>query len=147
MIFKTFDSDNGFLSKIGVLNKSFAEIGKAFGDAINLSIEGIFDDTIGDQGFFKNLKNNLTTQVDKVSDLYSKLFITKNDVKPFKITDFSVYEKDSSNILKKLLLQIRIKKDLSFVMINPLNSKIFNINSFHYIINSKSVHKNIYKCT
>ena len=28
------------------------------------------------------------------------------------------------HILKKLLLQIRIKKDLSFVMINPLNSKI-----------------------
>lgn len=103
MIFKTFDGNNGFLSKIGVLNKSFAEIGKAFGNAINLSIEGIFDDTIGDQGFFKNLKNNLTTQVDKVSDLYSKLFITKNDVKPFKITDFSVYEKDSSNILEKLL--------------------------------------------
>lgn len=103
MIFKTFDGNNGFLSKIGVLNKSFAEIGKAFGNAINLSIEGIFDDTIGDQGFFKNLKNNLTTQVDKVSDLYSKLFITKNDVKPFKFTDFSVYEKDSSNILEKLL--------------------------------------------
>ena len=29
--------------------------------------------------------------------------------------------------LKKLLLQVRIKKDLSFVVINPLNSKIFNI--------------------
>ena len=31
------------------------------------------------------------------------------------------------NYLKKLLLQVRIKKDLSFVVINPLNSKIFNI--------------------
>ena len=29
--------------------------------------------------------------------------------------------------LKKILLQVRIKKDLSFVVINPLNSKIFNI--------------------
>ena len=56
-------------------------------------------------------------------------------------------EEYNMNYLKKLLLQVRIKKDLSFVMINPLNSKIFNINSFHYIINSKSVHKNIYKCT
>ena len=104
MIFKTFDSDNGFLSKIGVFNKSFAEIGKAFRNAFNLSINGIFDDTLNDQGFFKNLKSNLTTQVNEVSDLYSKLFVTKNDIEPFKITDFSVYEKDAQSILDKLLI-------------------------------------------
>lgn len=38
MIFKTFDGNNGFLSKIGVLNKSFAEIGKACGKAFNTSV-------------------------------------------------------------------------------------------------------------
>ena len=101
-IFKTFDGDKGFLSKIGVFNKSFVEIGKAFGDALNLSIEGAFDDTLGDQGFFKNFKNNLTTQVSEVNDLYSKLFVTKNDIEPFKITDFSIYEQSASNIMKSL---------------------------------------------
>ncbi len=101
-IFKTFDGDKGFLSKIGVFNKSFAEIGKAVGDALNLSIEGAFDNTLGDQGFFKNLKNNLTTQVSEVNDLYSKLFITKNDIEPFKITDFSIYEQSASNIMESL---------------------------------------------
>ncbi len=108
MIFKTFDSDNGFLSKIGVFKKSFADIGKAFGDAFNLAFDGIFDDSIGDQGFFKNLKNNLTTEVKDVLDLENKLFVTEGDIEPFLIQDFSVYEKDPQGILNELLEQNKL---------------------------------------
>ena len=106
MIFKTFDSDNGFLSKIGVFKKSFADIGKAFGDAfdstLSQAIEGMLDDSVENQGFFKNLKNNLTTEVKDVLDLENKLFVTKEDIEPFLIQDFSIYEQDPSDILNKL---------------------------------------------
>ena len=113
MIFKTFDSDNGFLSKIGVFKKSFADIGKAFGDAFNDSFrstlsqtgKGMFDDSVESQDFFKNLKNNLTTEVKDVLDLENKLFVTKEDIEPFLIQDFSIYDKDSQGILNKLLEQ------------------------------------------
>ena len=107
MIFKTFDSDNGFLSKIGVFKKSFADIGKAFGDAfdstLSQAVEGMFDDSVENQCFFKKLKNNLTTEVKDVLDLENKLFVTKEDIEPFLIQDFSVYEKDPSDILNGLL--------------------------------------------
>ncbi len=93
MIFSTFNSDKGFLSKIGILKRSFADIGKAFNDAL----------ATNDQSFFKNLKNNLTTQIKEVNDLSSKLFVTQKDINPFLITDFSIYEKNSSDILNKLL--------------------------------------------
>ncbi len=106
MIFKIFNSDNGFLSKIGVFNKSFTDIGKAFGDALantlRLAGKGVLDDSVGDQGFFNNLKNNLVTQVKEVSDLEGKLFVTKENIEPFLIKDFSIYEKDPSDILNKL---------------------------------------------
>ena len=110
MIFKTFDSDNGFLSKIGVFNKSFAEIGKAFGDALNLSIKGAFDDSLGNEGFFKNLKNNLTTQVNEMSDLYSKLFVTKNDIEPLK-KNLSIYEENSQDIFNNLIKHKKLVDD------------------------------------
>ena len=48
--------------------------------------------------------------------------------------------------LKKLLLQVRIKKDLSFVVINPLNSKIFNIYLFFEHNNSPNVTVSISSC-
>lgn len=66
-----------------MFGKSFSDIAKPFKDAFNLAAEG-FDPASGDQGFFKNLKNNLTsqiTQVNEVSDLYGKLIVTKKKVK------------------------------------------------------------------
>jgi hypothetical protein len=106
MIFSTFNSDKGFLSKIGIFKRSFADIGKAFNDALSTSIGGFADGIFGieenDQGFFKNLKNNLTTQVNEITDLSNKLFVTKKDITPFLITDFSEYEQDASSILKTL---------------------------------------------
>nr|DAD59578.1 MAG TPA: chromosome segregation protein [Bacteriophage sp.] len=41
-----------------MFGKSFSDIAKPFKDAFNLAAEG-FDPASGDQGFFKNLKNNL----------------------------------------------------------------------------------------
>lgn len=38
-----------------------------------------------------------------MNDLSSKLFVTQKDINPFLITDFSIYEKNSSDILNKLL--------------------------------------------
>lgn len=68
-----------------MFGKSFSDIAKPFKDAFNLAAEG-FDPASGDQGFFKNLKNNLTsqiTQVNEVSDLYGKLIVTKKNIAPF----------------------------------------------------------------
>lgn len=38
MIFRSFNNDDGFLSKIGIYKKSFKEIGEAFKDAFNTSV-------------------------------------------------------------------------------------------------------------
>lgn len=84
-IFKTFNGNKGITSKIGILKKSFTDIGQAFKNAFNLSIEGIFDTKgiTGDQGFFKNLKNQFTVQAKEISDLYSKLIVRQKDIQPF----------------------------------------------------------------
>lgn len=60
MIFRSFNNDDGFLSKIGIYKKSFKEIGEAFKNAFNTSVTGFADDTIWgerkDKGFIENLK-------------------------------------------------------------------------------------------
>lgn len=92
-IFKTFNGDKGITSKIGILKKSFTDIGQAFKNAFNLSIEGIFDTKgiTGDQGFFKNLKNQFTVQAKETSDLYSKLIVRQKDIQPF-LKDTSIFD-------------------------------------------------------
>ena len=95
MIFKIFDGNEGISSKIGILNKSFAEIGKAFSDALSTSIGSFGDGLFGleekDQGFLKNFVDNLRTEVDDVEDLYKKLIVTQKDIEPF-LKPIDVYD-------------------------------------------------------
>ena len=109
MIFKVFDGNEGISSKIGVLNKSFAEIGKAFSDALSTSISGFGDGLFGleekDQGFLKNFVDNLRTEVDDVEDLYKKLIVTQKDIEPF-LKPIDVYDgfddNKAADVLDKL---------------------------------------------
>ena len=59
MIFKTFDNDiDKWTAKIGILGKSFNELGTAVKNAFNSVIDNIFDFE-QDIGFWESLKNNL----------------------------------------------------------------------------------------
>ena len=85
MIFKTFDNDDGITSKIGVLNKSFAEITQAYEKAKEATSQN------NGQGFFKNFVDNLKTEVNEVSDLYKKFIVTQKDIEPF-LKPIDVYD-------------------------------------------------------
>lgn len=115
MIFKVFDGNEGISSKIGVLNKSFAEIGKAFGDALNASIGGFGDGLFGleekDQGFLKNFVDNLRTEVDDVEDLYKKLIVTQKDIEPF-LKPIDVYDNFDTSKAEKVLADMQKQKKL-----------------------------------
>lgn len=116
MIFKIFDGNEGISSKIGILNKSFAEIGKAFGDALNASIGGFGDGLFGleekDQGFLKNFVDNLRTEVDDVEDLYKKLIVTQKDIESF-LKPIDVYNGFDDNKAADVLNKLKeTKKDV-----------------------------------
>lgn len=115
MIFKIFDGNEGISSKIGILNKSFAEIGKAFGDALNASIGGFGDGLFGleekDQGFLKNFVDNLRTEVDDVEDLYKKLIVTQKDIEPF-LKPIDVYDNFDTSKAEKVLADMQKQKKL-----------------------------------
>lgn len=95
MIFRSFNNDDGFLSKIGIYKKSFKEIGEAFKNAFNTSVTGFADDTIWgerkDKGFIENLKRNLISPIEEEMDLYDKLIVKKKDIEPF-LTDLSIFD-------------------------------------------------------
>ena len=92
---------------------SFSDIAKPFKDAFNLAAEG-FDPASGDQGFFKNLKNNLTgqiTQVNEVSDLYGKLIVTKKNIAPF-LKDTSSFKNFGDIEASQTLNQLKHQQNL-----------------------------------
>lgn len=115
MIFKIFDGNEGISSKIGILNKSFAEIGKAFSDALSTSIGGFGDGLFGleekDQGFLKNFVDNLRTEVDDVEDLYKKLIVTQKDIEPF-LKPIDVYDNFDTSKAEKVLADMQKQKKL-----------------------------------
>ncbi len=68
MIFKTFNSDiDKWTAKIGILGKSFNELGTAINNAFKATIDNVdnFDENIG---FWENLKNNLFSKNDSDKD-------------------------------------------------------------------------------
>lgn len=96
-----------------MFGKSFSDIAKPFKDAFNLAAEG-FDPASGDQGFFKNLKNNLTsqiTQVNEVSDLYGKLIVTKKNIAPF-LKDTSSFKNFGDIEASQTLNQLKHQQNL-----------------------------------
>lgn len=96
-----------------MFGKSFSDIAKPFKDAFNLAAEG-FDPASGDQGFFKNLKNNLTgqiTQVNEVSDLYGKLIVTKKNIAPF-LKDTSSFKNFGDIEASQALNQLKYQQNL-----------------------------------
>lgn len=96
-----------------MFGKSFSDIAKPFKDAFNLAAEG-FDPASGDQGFFKNLKNNLTsqiTQVNEVSDLYGKLIVTKKNIAPF-LKDTSSFKNFGDIEASQTLNQLKYQQNL-----------------------------------
>lgn len=96
-----------------MFGKSFSDIAKPFKDAFNLAAEG-FDPASGDQGFFKNLKNNLTsqiTQVNEVSDLYGKLIVTKKNIAPF-LKDTSSFKNFGDIKASQTLNQLKHQQNL-----------------------------------
>lgn len=115
MIFKVFDGNEGISSKIGVLNKSFAEIGKAFSDALSTSIGGFGDGLFGleekDQGFLKNFVDNLRTEVDDVEDLYKKLIVTQKDIEPF-LKPIDIYDGFDDSQAEKVFTDLQKQKKL-----------------------------------
>lgn len=116
MIFKIFDGNEGISSKIGILNKSFAEIGKAFSDALSTSIGSFGDGLFGleekDQGFLKNFVDNLRTEVDDVEDLYKKLIVTQKDIESF-LKPIDVYNGFDDNKAADVLNKLKeTKKDV-----------------------------------
>lgn len=96
-----------------MFGKSFSDIAKPFKDAFNLAAEG-FDPASRDQGFFKNLKNNLTgqiTQVNEVSDLYGKLIVTKKNIAPF-LKDTSSFKNFGDIEASQTLNQLKHQQNL-----------------------------------
>lgn len=110
MIFRSFNNDDGFLSKIGIYKKSFKEIGEAFKDAFTISVTGFADDTIWgeqkDHGFIENLKRNLISPIEEEIDLYDKLIVKKKDIEPF-LTDLSIFDGYDDNAANTDLKEIK----------------------------------------
>lgn len=70
----------------------------------------VFDD--GNKVFFKKLKNDLSTQIKEVNDLYNKLFVTENDIEPYLLyllytkEDLSSHNKSSEILRNPIFLRI-----------------------------------------
>lgn len=119
MIFRSFNNDNGFLSKIGIYKKSFKEIGeacgKAFNDSLGSSIAGLADgtgfDTTNNKGFFKNLINNLSTPIEDEFDLHNKFIVRKKDIEPY-FQYSSKYENYGRSDAQNDLIKIQNQKKL-----------------------------------
>ncbi len=93
-IFKTLDSDkNTFSSKFSIFGKSFEDIGNRFKKVANELI-------VTNDYTISNIANAWKNSSVK-KDLSDKFIVTKSDIQN-KLEDLSVYNKDPSNILKKL---------------------------------------------
>lgn len=94
MIFKTFDSDKDtFSSKFGIFGKSFEDIENRFKKVSNELI-------VTNDYTISNIANAWKNSSVK-KDLSDKFIITKSDIED-KLKDLSVYEQDTSDILKDL---------------------------------------------
>lgn len=105
MIFKTFDNNDGIASKIGILNRSFSEITKAYEKAKEVTSKD------NGQSFLKNFVDNLKIDVNEVSDLYKKLIVTQKDIEPF-LKSIDVYDGFDDNQAKIVLNDLKTQKDL-----------------------------------
>lgn len=119
MIFRSFNNNDGFLSKIGIYKKSFKEIGeacgKAFNDSLGSSIAGLADgtgfDTTNNKGFFKNLINNLSTPIEDEFDLCNKFIVRQKDIEPY-FQYSSKYENYGRSDAQNDLIEIQNQKKL-----------------------------------
>lgn len=105
MIFKVFDGDEGISSKIGVLNRSFSEITKAYEKAKEVTSKN------NGQSFLKNFVDNLKIDVNEVGDLYKKFIVTQKDIEPF-LKSIDVYDGFDDNQAKIVLNDLKTQKDL-----------------------------------
>lgn len=105
MIFKTFDNNDGIASKIGILNRSFSEITKAYEKAKEVTSKD------NGQSFLKNFVDNLKIDVNEVSDLYKKLIVTQKDIEPF-LQPINVYDGFDDSQAEKVLDNLKNQKEL-----------------------------------
>lgn len=104
MIFKTFDNNDGIASKIGILNRSFSEITKAYEKAKEVTSKD------NGQSFLKNFVDNLKIDVNEVSDLYKKLIVTQKDIEPF-LKSIDVYDGFDDNKAQEVLSTLQKTKE------------------------------------
>ena len=104
MIFKTFDNNDGIASKIGILNRSFSEITKAYEKAKEVTSKD------NGQSFLKNFVDNLKIDVNEVSDLYKKLIVTQTDIEPF-LKSIDVYDGFDDNKAQEVLSTLQKTKE------------------------------------